>query len=144
MLYVAALAAITLGTSPAPALRWTTDALQQVDFLGQVSARAVERGANVLLFVPAGLLLCGAFPRTPRLRSWALCVLVSAAAEVTQLVLPGRETTVVDVLMNATGAALGVLLHAVVSHRTAGAAPRSGRVGTPDRRSDQPRPVGRQ
>lgn len=120
MLYVAALAAITLGSSPAPALRWATEALQQVDLIGDVSLRAVERAANVLLFVPAGLLLCAAFPRASRSLIWTLCVLVSAGAEAAQLVLPGRETTGVDVLMNATGAALGILLHAVVSRRAAG------------------------
>ena len=119
LLYVAVLAAVTLGTSPAPALRWTTDTLQHVDLLSGVSLRAVERGANVLLFVPAGLLLCAALPHTPRLMVWALCVLVSLGAELAQLVLPGRETTVVDVVMNATGAALGVLLHAAVAGRGA-------------------------
>jgi VanZ family protein len=119
LLYAAALAAITLGTSPEPALQWTTDTLQRLDMLRDVSENAVERGANVLLFVPAGLLLCAALPRTPRALVWTLCVLASAGAELAQLVLPGRQTTVVDVVMNATGAALGILLHTALSGRRA-------------------------
>jgi glycopeptide antibiotics resistance protein len=119
LLYAVALAAITLGASPEPALRWTASTLQHFDGLGEISLRAVERGANVLLFVPAGFLLCATLSRTPRSLIWALCVLASAGAEVAQLALPGRETTAVDVLMNATGAALGILLHAALPGRSA-------------------------
>jgi VanZ family protein len=117
VVYVAALAIATLGASPTPAFQWATDALQQVTVLDSVTLAEVERLANVLLFVPAGLLLCYALPRTARWRIWALCVLVSACAELAQLVLPGRDPSVIDVLTNATGAAIGVLLNTAVSGR---------------------------
>lgn len=119
MVYVGALAAVTLGESPAMALRWTTDALQQAAGTDSVTLRGVERTANVILFVPAGLLLCSALPRVPRWLVWILCVAVSACAELIQMVLPGREPTVIDVATNATGAAIGVLLHAALFRRTA-------------------------
>jgi VanZ family protein len=118
VVYVGALAALTLGESPAAALRWTTDALQHEAGFRSVTVQGVERTANVLLFVPAGLLLCYAFPRTPRLLVWALCVVVSAGAEAAQYFLPDRDATLVDVLTNATGAAIGVLLHAALSRRS--------------------------
>jgi VanZ family protein len=111
VVYVAVLSVVVLGASPAPALRWTAETVRTVDALSTVSTVVVERAANVLLFVPAGLLLCSALPRTSPWLVWLLCVAVSAGAEVAQLSLPGRATTVVDVLMNAVGAAVGVLLH---------------------------------
>ncbi len=110
VIYVGALAVITLGSSPTPALRWTTEALREFDALADVSVRAVERGANVLLFVPAGLLLCFALPRWRRFWVWVLCVAVSVGAELAQALLPGRYPTTLDVLANAVGAAVGVVL----------------------------------
>jgi VanZ family protein len=112
-IYVGALAMLTLGTSPEPALRWTTAAVQHVDWLGAVSAAAVERAANVLLFVPAGLLLSCALRGWPRVAVWGLCVAASAGTELVQTVLPGRDPTGLDVLANGLGAAVGVLLAAV-------------------------------
>jgi VanZ family protein len=117
VVYVVALAALTLGESPAAALRWTTGALQHGAGFESVTVQGVERTANVLLFVPAGLLLCYALPRTPRVLVWGLCVAVSAGAEAAQFFLPDRDTTPVDVVTNATGAAIGVLLHAALSRR---------------------------
>jgi glycopeptide antibiotics resistance protein len=119
VVYTAALAAIVLAVSPDPALEWTTDALRRVEVLGRVTVRAVERGANVVLFVPAGLLLSYALPRTPRALVWALCVLVSLGVEAAQVVLPGRDATPIDVVTNAIGAGIGVLLHAAVARRPA-------------------------
>lgn len=122
VVYVAALAVVVLGASPTPALRWTTEAVRSLDALSSVSVVTVERAANVLLFVPAGLLLSYALPRTAPWLVWLLCVAVSAGAEVAQLALPGRAPTVVDVLMNGAGAAIGVLLHLLLTrlHRRAG------------------------
>lgn len=68
---------------------------------------ALEVTANVVMFVPLGLLL----PWTRLARSPWLAVpaglAFSAAIETTQLALPGRVSTVVDVLANTGGAALG-------------------------------------
>jgi len=119
VVYTAMLAAVTLVASPDPLLRWTTHALQRVDGLHDVTVAVVERGANVLLFVPAGLQLCCALPSTSRWLIWALCVVVSLGAEAAQVFLPGRDATPTDVLTNATGAAIGVLLHAALSVRRA-------------------------
>lgn len=113
--YVLALAALTLGASPQPALGWVTDALHQHLGLQELTRTDVERAANVALFVPAGLLLCALLPRTSRWLVWLLCVAVSAGVEAVQLVLPGRYATPVDVVTNAIGAALGVLLHAALA-----------------------------
>ncbi|MGY1752165.1 VanZ family protein [Blastococcus sp. SYSU D01042] len=115
--YVLALAALTLGASPQPALSWVTDALNHDLGLQELTRTDVERSANVLLFVPAGLLLCCLLPRTSRWLVWLLCVAVSVGVEAVQLILPGRDATPVDVVTNTTGAALGVLLHAVLPRR---------------------------
>lgn len=63
---------------------------------------------NVVLFVPIGLALAalGARPGRALLIGFAL----SLAIEIIQLVLPGRSTTLRDVLCNATGALLGAIL----------------------------------
>lgn len=114
--YVLGLAALTLGASPQAALHGVTDALQGHG-LSELTRVEVERAANVLLFVPAGLLLCYLLPRTSRWLVWLLCVGVSVGVEAVQLVLPDRDATPVDVVTNATGATLGVLLHAVLPRR---------------------------
>ncbi|GAA1218615.1 VanZ family protein [Microbacterium maritypicum] len=72
--------------------------------------------ANVLVFVPVGIL---AFLLLPR-RVWFLALLVgpvlSAAIETAQRVaLPHRAATVNDVVANSTGAILGVALAVVVT-----------------------------
>lgn len=71
----------------------------------------VERAANVLMFVPFGALLGFLLP--PR-RRWLAVVLPATASvlvEVVQhLALPLRLASGWDVVANATGAALGVLL----------------------------------
>lgn len=114
--YVLALAALTLGASPQPALTWVTEELQQLG-LQELTRTDVERAANVLLFVPAGVLLCALLPRTSRWLVWLLCVAASVGVEAVQLLLPGRYATPVDVVTNATGAAVGVLLHAALRRR---------------------------
>ena len=117
VLYAAGLAVVTLVASPASALRWTTRALLGSDDSDTTTVMTVEGGANVLLFVPAGLLLCYALPRIARWQVWSLCVLVSAGVELAQTVLPGRQPSVIDLVTNASGAAIGVLLHLVLTRR---------------------------
>ncbi|WP_217182623.1 VanZ family protein [Streptomyces sp. AC495_CC817] len=67
--------------------------------------------ANVLVFVPIGIL---AFVLLPR-RVWPVALLVgpalSVAIELAQrIALPHRAATVADVIANSTGSAIGVLL----------------------------------
>ncbi|RZU34136.1 VanZ family protein [Blastococcus saxobsidens] len=113
VVYLAVLAAVTLGASPGALFVRGADVARRFDGLGWVSSGDVERAANVLLFAPFGLLLCFALPRVSRLLVWLLCVAVSMSVESAQVFLPGRESTPVDVVTNATGAALGVLAHVV-------------------------------
>ncbi|QHC58021.1 VanZ family protein [Rathayibacter sp. VKM Ac-2760] len=78
----------------------------------------IEGTANVLLFVPLGLLASLHLP--PR-RAWIavlLGALTSSAVETAQLVLlPHRHADLHDVLANTVGAALGALLGALLRHR---------------------------
>jgi VanZ like family len=79
--------------------------------------RWVEPALNVALFVPLAFLLCWGLPRLSRLMVWTTCLLGSVGVEATQyLFLPGRHGSVRDVLTNATGAAIGVALHRLVTH----------------------------
>jgi glycopeptide antibiotics resistance protein len=71
----------------------------------------IEFLANVLMFVPLGLLVGVLFGR----RFWALAILLgfsaSACIEFAQFVLlPGRYGTVDDVIANTLGALVGALL----------------------------------
>ncbi len=61
--------------------------------------------ANILLFLPLGLALCG-ITRRPALTVGAL-LLLSVAIEVAQLWIPGRESTLGDIAANTLGGALG-------------------------------------
>lgn len=70
----------------------------------------VELGLNVLLFVPLSLLGWFLF-RRQRVRFWAVAgVLVSVVIELTQLAIPGRVTSLQDVVANTAGATLGALV----------------------------------
>jgi glycopeptide antibiotics resistance protein len=116
-LYVIVLAALTLGSSPGEFFRWIANTVQPFLGLDLVTSVDVERTLNIAVFVPAGYLLRLLLTRTPPWVVWGSCVLASLAVEAVQFFLPGREPSVVDVLTNATGAALGVLLYAVVAGR---------------------------
>lgn len=78
-----------------------------------VTYAGVEAGANVVMFVPFGVLV-GLLARPAR-AWWARVVagglVLSAGIETAQLLfLPSRVPTVQDVVMNTLGAALGVLV----------------------------------
>jgi VanZ family protein len=115
--YVAFLAAVTLGASPAGVFTRSAATLRRIDRLSWVTTSDVERTANVLLFIPAGLLLCYVLPRTSRWLIWTICVAVSVGVEAVQLPLSERDATPVDVVTNSAGAAIGVLLRAIVPGR---------------------------
>lgn len=101
--YLLAGASITLGPKPG---RLFASGIRAFD--GALSPQAIEALANVALFVPIGFLLCLSFPAVPRWLMWGLCVAASAAVELYQYVLPGRDATFRDLVTNGLGAALGV------------------------------------
>ena len=71
---------------------------------------------NVVMFLPVGALL------GTRLKVWqaiALGASISGAIEVAQLLIPGRDPTLSDVLFNTLGAALGVALARSARHSLA-------------------------
>ncbi|MGO2654822.1 MAG: VanZ family protein [Pseudoclavibacter sp.] len=79
----------------------------------------VERSANVLLFVPAGLLLALLMARHRWWLALAICVVGSCLIELGQLLLlPARYATLDDVVMNSLGALIGVGVAAFVTRRS--------------------------
>jgi glycopeptide antibiotics resistance protein len=72
--------------------------------------------ANVFLFLPFGGALRWTGLSIRRAALAAFCV--SAGVEVTQLLVPGRTTSVDDVLLNVLGAVCGYGLASVVLART--------------------------
>lgn len=84
-----------------------------------VTRNEAEALANVVMFVPLGLLLPLALPRLSLLRVLMGLVLASAALEVVQRVaLSTRTPSVLDVLTNGLGALLGIALAALVRERS--------------------------
>lgn len=68
----------------------------------------IEFAANVLLFVPLGLLLTLLFRRP-----WigvVVSLAASVAVELAQLVVPSRQASLRDVVANALGAAIGAAI----------------------------------
>ena len=63
---------------------------------------------NVLLFIPFGfgLRLRG----TSRWRAWAVAIATTATVELLQIYIPGRDSTLGDVVMNSIGGITGILL----------------------------------
>ena len=121
--YLAFLAGVTLGSSPGELFHSAARTARHITGLEWVNSGVVERAANVLLFAPVGLLLCYALPAVSRWLLWAVCVAVSASIETAQLVLPDRRSSLIDLLTNATGAAIGVLIHLAATFRTPGTPP---------------------
>lgn len=125
VLYLAALAAGTLG--PSPAVLFDVVAVQARGVgLEWVSWRAVEVASNVLLFLPLAFLLRAALPRLSGWLVWAFCSGASASVEVVQSVLPDRQPSLLDLATNSAGAAAGVLLAVALTR-----GPRSGSGGRP-------------
>jgi hypothetical protein len=78
----------------------------------------VEFTANVLLFVPLGVLLAIAMPRR---RAWAvpIALVVTAVIEMGQaLFLDDRTASLGDVVANTLGAAVGLAIVLMVDRRT--------------------------
>ena len=81
-------------------------------FTGDAGARFgagwIEFTANIILFVPMGFLLTLLF-RHPWYGTF-LAVVLSAVAELAQILIPNRQATLRDVISNSIGAAVGALL----------------------------------
>ncbi|MDN4599580.1 VanZ family protein [Leifsonia virtsii] len=141
--YLAAVAYITLNPVPGdpagnPLLRSLLRTVSALPGLGWVDYAVAEFGANILLFVPMGLLftlLLGAW-------RWWLAVTIGVAStlgiEFVQLFLPARFTDVRDLLANTLGTLVGVGVALLVTawRRRAGRPPRPrrGGRGAPSRR----------
>lgn len=87
-------------------------AVDQVTFgRAGVSLREAEGLANVLLFIPAGVLLPLALPRFPLSVLLFGATVASLLIESVQYVfLPDRVPSLLDVLLNGGGAAIGLVL----------------------------------
>ena len=97
---------------------------------GRLDGSQLEVLANVLLFVPAGLLLATVLRRP--LLTIALCVLGSASIELAQREwFPTRVPSIADVEHNGFGAVLGVLIFAVVGWGISWLDPRPSSTGQP-------------
>ncbi|MCC2334226.1 VanZ family protein [Cellulomonas wangsupingiae] len=131
--YLAAVAAVTLAPAPADdgtlgvvrsAVAWLAGHGLPVTYLG------VEAVANVVMFVPFGVLVGLLLPA----RRWWLVVLLGAATsglvETVQRWLPTRYPTLQDVVMNTLGAAVGVGVLALVLRAQRSRTPRTGDAGT--------------
>ena len=112
--YVIVLAVIAL--SPVSPIRGL-DLSQELDAagLGWVTYTQLESFANVVLFVPFGLLIALLVPT----RWWWVVVvglvLAAAGIELGQaLFLPGRVPSVDDVVANSTGGIIGVAIAAII------------------------------
>ncbi len=89
---------------------WLTDLVATWGIEREPAAVVVEFLANMVLFVPFGLLLSAAGPRwTP----WSIIgtgALVSVVIELVQLGIPSRVASVSDVIANTAGTAVGCLV----------------------------------
>jgi glycopeptide antibiotics resistance protein len=127
LLYLAAVLALTmwpsLGETDVPGWAQST-----VEFLARFGLRATVDGlemvSNAVMFLPFGVL--GAVLVAHARPGWRAVLVVSAVAaagfafsatiETVQLAIPGRVSTLQDVLLNGAGALVGAAC-AVVAHR---------------------------
>ncbi|MBO0979931.1 VanZ family protein [Microbacterium sp. SD291] len=72
--------------------------------------------ANVLVFIPIGILAVVLLPRRFRALAWLIGPAVSAGIELAQrIALPHRAATISDVLANSSGATIGVIAALLLS-----------------------------
>jgi hypothetical protein len=79
---------------------------------GSVDGWQVAIALNVLLFIPLGMVI--GWTRRPYLLLAA--PLLSIAIEITQLLLPNRSATLIDVVANTSGALVGFLIMRLWTH----------------------------
>lgn len=87
------------------------------DLLGKPAYDALEFTANIAMFVPFGILMRLASSRLTWWMILALGFLTTVTIELTQLAVPGRFSTVSDVIANTLGTALGLAAIALISRR---------------------------
>lgn len=96
---------------------WVTSQIlkfcQGVDWLNWIRYNQLEAIANMLLYLPLGVFIVKFLPRLPLWLALLSPILVSAVAEgIQRFFLPARYSTVDDVINNAIGGVLGVLIAA--------------------------------
>jgi VanZ family protein len=123
LVLLVAASALVLGPLPVDLFQTTVRATRDVaDALGldgsSIDKLTVEKVCNVLIVVPIGFLLARGWPMVEPWRWLAVACAGSIAVELGQTVLlSGRYGTVLDVLLNTGGAALGLLLARAVAWR---------------------------
>ncbi|MCC3292059.1 VanZ family protein [Arthrobacter sp. zg-Y1110] len=116
LLYIVALALITFWPSPVDAgpagtLRAVLAALNSRGMPGWVNYTLLESVANVVLFVPFGVLAAACLTERFAWLGAVVGMAASCAIEAGQHVfLPARYATIHDVIANSLGAALGTLV----------------------------------
>lgn len=86
----------------------TLEAAEGLGIPFEVGYTVLEFTANIVLFVPFGLLLGVLAPRWPSWLVIASGFAMSAGIEFVQTMLPTRYPTVSDVIANTLGAAIGI------------------------------------
>ncbi len=105
LLFVGLMVFTPASAAPGGVVEVVRDWLAALGF--EVSVGPVDFVLNIVLFLPFGLLGRFLFER-PRVLFWLVAgALASAAIETIQLAIPGRMSTLLDVLANGSGAALG-------------------------------------
>lgn len=112
LVYLAAIGWMTLGPQPLDSgtSGAIVNALDAAPAGGLAIYDLIEFAANVAMFAPFGVLVAIRFPRAHILVQLASGALLSTAIETAQFFVPGRVSDVRDIVANAIGAAIGVLL----------------------------------
>ncbi|WP_285113421.1 VanZ family protein [Leifsonia sp. fls2-241-R2A-40a] len=115
VVYLAVVAYITLNPAPAnpagnPLLRSLLRALSQVPALAWVNYSVVEFTANILLFVPMGVLFTVLLGRWRWWLALGVGVVATLVIEFTQLFLPARVSDWRDLLANTLGTLIGIAI----------------------------------
>lgn len=114
--YLLAVLLVTMWPSPetTAAPSWAQAVLGAVNGAGiPLTIEVLEALANVAMFVPLGVLLVVLGTRP--VHAIVAGLLLSGTIETVQLAIPGRVSTLQDVVLNTAGAALGAILAAGVS-----------------------------
>lgn len=111
--YIVVIAVVVLSpVSYSAIVHAVADAIHDIVGISSFGSGWIEFGANVLMFVPLGFLL------TLLLRNhWygvVLALVLSAGAELAQIVIPSREPSFRDIVANVLGAAVGAGLAWIV------------------------------
>lgn len=124
VIYLAGLGWITLGPQPLDdnttgILQRVLDGIRQIPGAGWITYGVVEFSANIVLFVPLGLLLV---PLLGPDRWWFALVLgavLSLTIEFLQVFLPTRVSDPRDLVANTAGAFVGALVCVLLRRRRA-------------------------